>query len=230
MKSVQHPPGDGFCRLSFWQTIARRFPEERSCLASFLAYHGAEVLNGVKPGNLINIPAHHPCSKNLVALWHHHGASLLTGSGLVAKVLAARRNSLLVYLYCRDSVENLLNQGKVRNFLKKAGYGDFSDCEAALTELQCRMRQGGFPHEIGLFLGYPLKDVAGFLGWAKLPVSGQDAWKIYGDPRKSLELAACHRDCRCRMAKRLHRVTDPSLCLRRKGHSPAAVSTWRQAG
>ena len=42
-------------------------------------------------------------------------------------------------------------------------------------------RAGGFPHEIGLFLGYPLADVLGFcaLGGACAKLCGY--WKVYGD-------------------------------------------------
>jgi hypothetical protein len=231
VEGLQYKQGTNFCRLSFWRAIADRFPEERSCLASFLAYHSAEVLSGVKPGNLVNIPdSIHPCGKNMFALWLRHGDSLLNGTGLHAMVMVKRKGSLLVYIYCRESLENLLTGSRVRNFLKKAGYGEYPDCEAVLVELERRMRHNDFPHEIGLFLGYPLKDVAGFLGWAKLPVSHQDAWKIYGDPRRSLELAACHRDCRCRMAARLHRAADPCLCLRKTNLQHTVPLPWRQAG
>lgn len=206
-----------YSRLSFWRTISERFPEERSCLASFLAYHSAEVLSGLKPGNLVNISnKKHPCGKNLFALWQRHGSSLLDESGLVARVMVQRKDSLLVYIYCLESLEGLLAERKVRNFLHKAGYDEFNDYGDALEELKRRLEKTNFPHEIGLFLGYPLKDVAGFLGWANLPISGQSAWRIYGDPQKSLELAAGHRNCRCQMVEQLSRVSDPCLCLRQR--------------
>jgi hypothetical protein len=228
MKRLENRWTANFCLPSFWRTISEKFTDERSCLACFLAYHSAEVLSGVKPGNLVSISnCVHPCGKNLLTLWRRHGDALIADSGLVAKVLAVRRDSHLVYLYCRKSLDSLLAEHRMQNFLKKAGYGELSDSDAALAELERRLRQGGFPHEIGLFLGYPLKDVAGFMGWTKLPVSGQDTWKIYGNPRKSLELAACHRDCRCRMAERLRRSAEPSRCLR-KQCAPVVSGAWRQ--
>lgn len=231
MECLQNRWNRSICLPSFWRTVSERFSDERSCLACFLAYHSAEVLSGVKPGNLINISnRRHPCGKNLFTLWRRHGQSLLADSYISAKVLAVRRGGLLVYIYCPESLNSLVKERRIRKFLEKAGYGDLANGDSALAEMKRRMGQEIFPHEIGLFLGYPPKDVAGFMGWARLPVSCQAAWKIYGDPRKSLELAARHRDCRCRMAERLHRDDDPSFLLRKNFCQPAAVTfDWRQA-
>jgi hypothetical protein len=71
-----------------------------------------------------------------------------------------------------------------------------------------------FPHEVGVFLGYPLKDVAGFMGWVDLPVTCQGPWKIYGNPDRSLALADGFRACRLRMDQRLRCCANASDCLR----------------
>jgi hypothetical protein len=39
-----------------WTELAAGFPEDRDCLAAFIALEAAEVLDGVKPSNLINVP------------------------------------------------------------------------------------------------------------------------------------------------------------------------------
>lgn len=231
MECLQNHRNRNFCLPSLWRAISERFPDDRRCLACFLAYHSAEVLSGVKPGNLINISnRRHPCGKNLFTLWRRGGQSLLDDSDISAKVLAERKDSLLVYIYCPESLIGLLKERHIRKFLEKAGYGDLSSGDSALAELKRRMGLGGFPHEIGLFLGYPSKDVAGFMGWARLSVSCQVAWKIYGDPCKSLKLAVCHRECRRRMAERLRRDDEPSLLLGRNFcHFAADDSVLRQA-
>ncbi len=204
MECLQNRRNRNFCLLSFWRTVSEKFPDERSCLAYFLAYHSAEVLSGVKPGNLVNIPdRRHPCGKNPFILWRRHGQALLADSDISVKVLEERRNGLLIYIYCPEALNNLLMEPRIRNFLEKAGYVDLSSGDSVLAELKRRMGQGGFPHEIGLFLG---------------------------DPRKSLALAALHRDCRCRMAERLRRDDNPSYLLRRNfSHPAAAFFVWRQA-
>ena len=70
-----------------------------------------------------------------------------------------------------------------------------------LDELSRRMRSakaGGFPHEIGLFLGYPLEDVTGFIaaGGAEYRCSG--CWKVYGDVEQAQRLFRRYAACRKR--------------------------------
>lgn len=75
----------------------------------------------------------------------------------------------------------------IRTLLYKAGYEANSSIEAQLGELSRRIENNGsFPHEIGLFIGYPAKDVAAFMGLIKLPFACQCLWKNYGKPAQSL--------------------------------------------
>jgi len=102
-------------------------------------------------------------------------------------------------------------------FLRKAGYSDPTDLNRTLAELKSRFAGKHFPHEVGAILGYPLKDVAGFMGWAPLPVTGQGPWKICGPPERSLSLAEEFLNCRCRMAQRLACCSTPFDCLKATG-------------
>lgn len=42
-------------------------------------------------------------------------------------------------------------------------------------------RSEDFPHEIGLFLGYPLEDVAGFMELGPCSCKCTGCWKVYGN-------------------------------------------------
>ena len=69
----------------------------------------------------------------------------------------------------------------MRSFLKKCGYTDFST-EAVLKKLKERFSHGGdFPHEIGIFLGYPLGDVIGFIQNSGKNCKCTGCWKVYCD-------------------------------------------------
>lgn len=199
-----------------WHTLAVRFPEGRECLASFLALESAEIIAGVKPGNLVNVAnRQRPCGRNPYQLWHAHGDSLLAGSELEAMVLLDRGSSLLLYLYRRDLLQMILARKAVATILEKCRYREPCDLSLALAQLQTRVAQGSFPHEIGIFLGYPLKDVLAFMGSIALPFACQGPWKIYGRPEQSLELADRFRQCRCHMASRLQSCVDPVAFLRK---------------
>jgi hypothetical protein len=198
-----------------WQELSGRYPEDRDCLASFLVLELAEVLQGAKPANLVCLAnKSRSCGRNLYLLWKEHGDALLGESGLQVKVLADRGDSLLLLLYSPEALGLLLGQKSVRVILQKAGYPEPDDFEKTLSELERRVAGEGFPHEIGVFLGYPLKDVVGFLGWARLPFTCQGPWKIFGDPRESLKLAETHRRCRCSMSLQLASIDDPREFLR----------------
>lgn len=202
-----------------WHSVSRRFPEARDCLASFLAYESAEILAGAKPASLINlVDRDHHCGRNLYRLWKESGRALLEQSGLVGRELIDRGDSLLLLVYAPSLLDALLQRPATRAMLHRAGYAQAAETTAVLAELQERCRVGeGFPHEIGIFLGYPLKDVAAFLGWVAIPFTVQGPWKIYGQPEKSLDLAATHQRCRCQMVQRLARCTTPVECLQPAG-------------
>lgn len=197
-----------------WHQLSQRFAGERECLAAFLAMETAEVLEGVKPANLINLAdRRQPCGRNLFRLWRRHGHSLLAASGLAWRELPGRRGGVLLLIYRPETLAELLSRPATQAVLSRAGYANPGDSAAALEQLANRLTQDGFPHEIGVFLGYPLKDVAAFLGWVDLPFTSQALWRIYGQPEGSLALADVFRQSRCRMAQRL--CSCPAVdCLR----------------
>lgn len=198
-----------------WQDFSGLYPKDEDCLASFLALELAEVLQGAKPANLVCLTnKRRPCGRNLYLLWKQHGPALLEESGLKVRVLDDRGSSLLLLLYSHDALNSLLAQKSVRVILAKAGYSDPEDFHQVLDELETRVVGEGFPHEIGVFLGYPLKDVVGFMGWVPLAFTCQGPWKIFGNPDPSLRLAENHRECRCRMSLRLASGCSPLDCLR----------------
>lgn len=198
-----------------WQDFAGLYPNEEECLASFLALELAEVLQGAKPANLVCLTnKRRSCGRNLYHLWKQHGPALLEQSGLQVRVLDDRGSSLLLLLYSRQALSALLAQKSVRVILGKAGYSDPENFNLVLDELEARVAGQGFPHEIGVFLGYPLKDVVGFMGWASLSFTCQGPWKIFGKPEQSLRLAECHRQCRSRMSLLLASGCSPLDCLR----------------
>lgn len=84
----------------------------------------------------------------------------------------------LVYLYREPNVEKIIKDSKVRCFLAEYGYTDFS-ISACLDHLEQRLSCNGFPHEIGIFLDYPLADIRAFIQnkGKNCPCIG--CWKAY---------------------------------------------------
>ncbi len=195
-----------------WTKLTHRFPDEKECLASFIAWQAAEVVAGVKPANLINILDRElACGRNMVTLWSKHKGSVLMQGNLRSLDLKSKNDRLLVFIYNSKALEKILKRAPVKKALDPLGY-DCENADEALRHLQKRMQGIDFPHEIGFFLGYPVKDVYGFMGLCELPVVGNGTWKMYGKLESSLAVLNEHIAAR--------EVMIDALC---SGNSPLAL-------
>ena len=71
-----------------------------------------------------------------------------------------------------------------------------TNLDGLLEQLSYRLRtQPEFPHEIGVFLGYPLRDVIGFIENHGRNFTCCGFWKSYGDPAEMQVCFACYRRC-----------------------------------
>ena len=88
-------------------------------------------------------------------------ANLKTAS-LFRITIKEYQTSFLIYVYQNDKLYHTLTHFSIQSFLKQYQY----PCDSALKaieHLKMRLLNDDFPHEIGIFLGYPLCDVIGFI-------------------------------------------------------------------
>ena len=117
----------------------------------------------------------------------------LAGKGLRVLPLRRRDGKRLVYVYRPKRLERDLSDERARRILGDMGYpeGSVSGCLRRLCE---RLRTSEeFPHEIGLFLGYPPEDVEGFM--ARQCAKCVGCWKVYGDVERAQRLFALYARC-----------------------------------
>lgn len=101
--------------------------------------------------------------------------------GIRIMPLRISENSALIYMYRPKKLENDLGNKYAMRLLKSRNYpvGKPASC---IFELSKRLRAGnGFPHEVGLFLGYPPEDVKGFIENDAKSAKSVGTWKVYGD-------------------------------------------------
>lgn len=110
----------------------------------------------------------------------------LVGKGIRVVSLADDGKRALIYVYRERDLRFILDQEENQDFLYELGYF-FMDEKEALSQLGKRVRasQNGFPHEIGLFLGYPLCDVRGFIVDKCVHAACEGLWKCYKEPEKA---------------------------------------------
>ena len=110
---------------------------------------------------------------------------------------AGERKTLCIYH--NEKLRQVLFSDEIRAFLKECGYR-YNSVQEAICELRSRM-EGDFPHEIGVFLGYPLHDVRGFI---ENPHGGKfsGCWKVYSNEtaaEKTFERFRRCSACICRL-------------------------------
>ena len=154
----------------------------------------APTLAGMKPGSIFCFN-HSPLevSRQKVCQWNKQ----LAPFGLTVQILLERpgSGSVIVFVYRHDCLEQMLSDDAYQRFLAEAGY-ERTNLDGLLEQLAQRLRtQPEFPHEIGVFLGYPLRDVIGFIENHGRNFTCCGFWKSYGDPAEMQVCFACYRRC-----------------------------------
>ena len=158
----------------------------------------APVLAGLKPAGLFRYETR-DCADlaRRVRSWNEQ----LNGKGLRVRVMkgCARTHRFFVYVYREAQLSAVLADKAVQEFLRQEGYqlpAEQEQTGALLNQLSRRLCcQAEFPHEIGVFLGYPLPDVVGFIENRGQNFTCCGCWKSYGEPaaarRRFDQLSKC---------------------------------------
>lgn len=120
----------------------------------------------------------------------------LAEKGIFLSVLRVRNGLALIYVCRFSSLAKDMKQPGAEDFLRQCGYQE-TDPVHALYQLQKKLQsQLDFPHEIGLFLGYPLGDVIGFVENEGKNYKSRGLWKVYTDPGKAEKTFALFKKCK----------------------------------
>ena len=152
-----------------------------------IARHCSPVLMRRKPANLFRLPREQlHCPELQRILRHYHLSSF---------VLCSRCKAVLVMVYHPAMLQKRLYGGDVGQVLDAFGYS--CALEDSLRHLRRRILETkSFPHEIGLFLGYPTADVIGFMRHKGKHCKLCGLWKVYGDVECAQKMFAQYRACK----------------------------------
>lgn len=147
-------------------------------LDELLIQYCSPTLAGIKNSNMFSAAV---MEQSCIDRCLKYGNGRLNHKGVYLRCLRFRKGNALILVYRKRALEKSLKDPEVRAFLLKEGYGALADVDECLDVLGNRMMTDVFPHEIGVFLGYPLEDVKGFIengGEKPLLVK---YWKVYSD-------------------------------------------------
>lgn len=146
-----------------------------------LVYHCSPTLSGLKPANLLSLSKEdYPNLPELVQEY----SGLLSCKGISFSILCECSCRWLLLIFRREMLQTQLSSPAVQSLLAEEGYPISSsiDVDHLLSHLKSRLTSAdNFPHEIGVFLGYPLEDVLGFRRFKGEGCKLCGYWKVYSD-------------------------------------------------
>lgn len=160
--------------------------------------HCSPTLAGLKTGSLFSCPYD---SEEALRGDVREMNQLLVPKGLRVLSLRYQQGLALIYLFRPARLGRDLEDPEAARLLAERGY-PWESPDRCILKLMGQLRQcREFPHEIGLFLGYPPDDVAGFIRWGAKNYKCVGDWKVYGDEGQARRLFARYRACtRCYQA------------------------------
>ena len=138
----------------------------------------APTLAGIKTANLFKVAyVNYESLKVNIELLN----SKFLNKGISFKILKVNKTNALIYTYRESMLKKDIANKKAKNILNVYGYNEL-DINKSLERLKKRLENyKEFPHEIGIFLGYPPEDVEGFIFNKGYNCNLCGYWKVYGD-------------------------------------------------
>ena len=169
-------------------------------LERLIAYYCGPSLAGIKPSNIMS------CPKDKIKDIHCKIKKLnkeLNGRDIYIEPLCECDKMVMIIVYRKKVLEKHLKNQKTAEFLSIFGYPESPEITDYISLLKERLSCNRFPHEIGVFLGYPLHDILGFI---KNPSKGcllVGEWKVYKNADEAQKLFLRYNACRAGIIKRM---------------------------
>lgn len=150
--------------------------------AILLAMHCAPLMKGSRMANIMTVTREEFARIRF----------LLKNTSISCCFFDGGREKGILYLYREKELSEYLGLGENRSFLRKYGYRGRA-VRPMLERLSERIRRYNgkeveFPHEIGIFLGYPLEDVKGFIENEGKNFVSMGYWKVYHNAQEAEKL------------------------------------------
>lgn len=169
-------------------------------LEKMIAYHCAPSLAGIKPANIV------ACQKSKVNNIDKELERLnkeLNVKDIYLEILCQCEKRALIIVYRKSLLENHLQSRVNRAFLRKYGYEKAESLASYMEILKGRLDFECFPHEIGVFLGYPIKDIHSFINHRDSGCLLCGEWKVYHNAKQAEKLFRRYKSCRKALSEKV---------------------------
>lgn len=154
-------------------------------IRSFVSYLISPVITGIKPSSTITLSKQ---GHNLYKLWDIYGENFLNDLNLKHILLRETLNSKVILIYDEINLMNTLYKKSSMDFLEKIDYKITMNIDDMLNHLVSRYKSFHCPHELGIFLGIPVKDVECFMECSETKCLLCGYWKVYKEEKKARKI------------------------------------------
>lgn len=160
--------------------------------AEMIVRHCSPTLAGMKTGNIFScLFTDEKEMKESVRCWNR----VLGKKGLRILPLRYTEGRALIYVFRPSHLSQDLRHDTADRILKERGYNPEASGQCVLQLMRRLGECEEFPHEIGLFLGYPPEDVSGFIENKAGACKYVGCWKVYGNVEAAQKLFAKYKKC-----------------------------------
>lgn len=169
----------------------------------YIIKYCSPVLDGIKTASLFNYPIDGSIKELSKILLEYN--SEINKFGIFIENLKFKNKLALIYVYRKDKLNKELSSFETRKFLSTFGYNNYNVSQA-LSFLKKRICLNEcFPHEIGIFLGYPLDDVKGFIKNKGMNYKLCGYWKVYCNEENAKKCFEQYNKCTHKYIKLNHK-------------------------
>ena len=157
---------------------------EKDYMKSIIAYNCAPTLKGFKASSTVTLCNY---DRNEKKNWYIYKDEILKELGIKAFELREAKNYIAILFYDEKLLEKKLSNDEVVEFLSQYTYNPEGSLNDYLITLKSRYDIMNCPHELGVFLDFPLEDVKTFINNPNKPFLLCGYWKVYHDKSSALE-------------------------------------------
>ncbi len=160
-------------------------------IESMFLYHASPILCNVKPAVLVTVRPE--CTR----IWKSRKDTMCKATGLCIREIKRKNGVYLFLIYEKHMVDTAIKNETSANILKMYNYPVDEGIENCINHLTARFEDNDFPHEIGIFLGYPPGDVKAFIENEGKNSTCCRYWKVYEDVETAQSIWAKIDEAQC---------------------------------
>lgn len=178
--------------------------DDKAYILMLIAYNASPTIARLKPSSLMVFKNN--ANRDLFSIWEKYKDDIKNSLKIDYYELKRTEKSIHVLFYDYINLDTVLRNRDNMAFLNRFGYSNEMDIYKLLDLLKKRY-ENVCPHEIGIFLGYPISDVMDFIECPNKECLMKGYWKVYNDLEKAREIFQIYDKSKIKVVNYIARKT-----------------------